>query len=81
MEKNIGIGLVSLIITIVVILILTFVTLLIITGIKEIKTNTNINKITIQNGCEHEFVITSRYNIFLQSYKTFSKCVKCGLEV
>lgn len=31
--------------------------------------------------CEHEFVVTSRYNILLNKYKTFSKCIKCGLEV
>lgn len=31
--------------------------------------------------CEHEFVVTSDYDFWLRSYKTFSKCIKCGLEV
>lgn len=31
--------------------------------------------------CEHEFVVTSKYSIWLRSYKTFSKCIHCGLEV
>lgn len=31
--------------------------------------------------CEHEFVTTSRYNLLLGSYKTYSKCIKCGKEI
>ena len=32
--------------------------------------------------CEqHEYVITSKYNWFLDKYKTISKCTKCGKEV
>jgi hypothetical protein len=26
--------------------------------------------------CEHEFIVTSRYNILLKRYRTFSKCIK-----
>ena len=36
----------------------------------------------IVKPCEqHEYVTTSRYNWFLESYKTISKCTKCGKEV
>lgn len=31
--------------------------------------------------CEHEFVITSKYNWLLRSYKTISKCIKCGKTI
>ena len=31
--------------------------------------------------CEHEFAITSEYNWFFKSYKTYSKCIKCGKEI
>lgn len=30
--------------------------------------------------CEHEYITTSEYNWFLGSYRTFSKCTKCGEE-
>lgn len=42
----------------------------------------NESVVSVNNvECEHEFVITSKYNWFRQSYRTFSKCHKCGLEV
>lgn len=31
--------------------------------------------------CEHEFVTTSKYMWLRQSYKTISKCTKCGEEI
>lgn len=31
--------------------------------------------------CEHEFAVTSKYNWLLGSYKTISKCIKCGKEI
>ena len=31
--------------------------------------------------CDHEFVITSKYDWWRQSYKTISKCAKCGEEI
>lgn len=37
--------------------------------------------VTENTECEHEFVVTSKYDWWWRSYKTFSKCVKCGLEV
>lgn len=33
------------------------------------------------NTCDHEFVVSSEYDWWWRSYKTFSKCYKCGLEV
>lgn len=35
---------------------------------------------TMQN-CEHDWVITSKYDFFRESYKTITKCSKCGKEV
>ena len=29
-------------------------------------------------NCEHDFVITSKYDFWRSSYKTISKCLKCG---
>lgn len=50
------------------------------------KTNNQINDktleiIKIQENCEHDWVIVSKYNIFTNGYKTYSKCSKCGKEV
>lgn len=28
--------------------------------------------------CEHDWVVTSKYNFWTESYKTISKCSKCG---
>ena len=28
--------------------------------------------------CEHDWVVTSKYNFWLKCYKTVSKCSKCG---
>lgn len=40
----------------------------------------NTNKTEIEN-CEHDFVITSKYVFWRNSYKTISKCTKCGKVV
>ena len=32
-------------------------------------------------SCEHDWVITSKYDFWRQSYKTISKCSKCGEEI
>lgn len=39
------------------------------------------NQLQIQQECIHDWVVTSKYNIFLKSYKTYSKCSKCGKEI
>lgn len=31
--------------------------------------------------CNHDWVITSKYNFWVDAYKTISKCSKCGKEV
>lgn len=36
---------------------------------------------SIQEECVHDWVITSRYNILTNNYRTISKCSKCGKEV
>ena len=32
------------------------------------------------SNCDHEYITTSEYIWWLGSYRTFSKCVKCGEE-
>lgn len=45
----------------------------------------NTNKAETVNteieNCEHDFVITSKYDFRRSSYKTISKCTKCGKVV
>ena len=31
--------------------------------------------------CEHEYVVSSKYNYLRGQYKTISKCAKCGYEI
>lgn len=45
----------------------------------EVEQQTTQNN--IQDECVHDWVVTSRYNILTNSYKTISKCSKCGKEV
>ena len=32
------------------------------------------------SNCNHEYITTSEYDFWRQSYRTFSKCTKCGEE-
>ena len=32
-------------------------------------------------NCEHEYVVSSRYDWLFEQYKTISKCTKCGYEI
>lgn len=42
----------------------------------------NTNEIPkVQQECEHDWVVTSEYNFIFNSYKTISKCSKCGKKV
>ena len=34
-----------------------------------------------QTPCEHNYVTTSKYMWLRQSYRTISKCTKCGKEI
>ena len=45
------------------------------------KTGDMENIIRQQENCEHEWVITSKYDFMRESYKTISKCSKCGKEI
>lgn len=35
----------------------------------------------VQDECEHDWVVTSKYVLLRNSYKTISKCSKCGKEI
>lgn len=39
------------------------------------------NIINNMENCEHDWVVTSKYDFFRESYKTITKCSKCGKEV
>lgn len=71
--------------TILAILIVVMVESLIIYGVSIIEEQNYIEKQElIENQgieCEHNWVVTSKYNFFLSSYKTISKCSKCGKEI
>ena len=36
---------------------------------------------SVKVDCQHEWVVTSRYNWFLNGYKTYSVCSKCGGKI
>ena len=35
----------------------------------------------VQDECKHDWVVTSKYVLLRGSYKTISKCSKCGKEI
>ena len=47
---------------------------------EEIEEQRNETKI-VQDDCEHDWVVTSKYVLLRNSYKTISKCSKCGKEI
>lgn len=57
---------------------LTIVLASIVIAINTNKTETVNTEI---ENCEHDFVITSKYDFWRSSYKTISKCTKCGKVV
>lgn len=77
MSNHKGITLVTLIITIIVLVILAGI------GIDLImeKNMKYVNETNIEEYCNHEFVITSKYDWYRESYKTISKCTKCEKEI
>lgn len=80
MKLNKGIMLISLITTIVVLLISAASGISLVMYNKDLKQeNAQDNK--IQKECEHDWVVTSKYDFFRDTYKTISKCSKCGKEV
>lgn len=82
-ENNKAISLVSLTITIIVLIIIAGISigmLLENVDTSEYKNNA-IQRQKIQEDCQHDWVITSKYDYFRECYKTISKCSKCGKEV
>ena len=40
------------------------------------------NELDMGNAnCEHEYVISSKYDWWFEQYKTISRCTKCGKEI
>lgn len=81
MKRSRGITLVSLVTTIIVLLILAGISIVFITDNFEKGQKEDNSKSNYQEACQHEWVVTSKYDFILQSYKTISKCSKCGKEV
>lgn len=57
--------------------------LFILTGCAEttpttIETTTTTNKTIEHKECKHDWVVTSKYSFWTDTYKTISKCSKCG---
>ena len=63
------------------------VTILVLTAIVFGKLSTNLNNeideniIKNQENCQHDWVITSKYDLTRDAFKTISKCTKCGKEI
>ena len=54
--------------------------LVLLTGCEYETTNSSqeITQTKQVKECEHDWVVTSKYNFWTESYKTISKCSKCG---
>lgn len=59
---------------------MVFVLGLCIYGIREYKLDKSALNVGNEN-CQHEYVISSKYDCLLEQYKTISKCTKCGKEI
>ena len=83
MKFNKGISIVSLVIMIIVLLMTTGAGISLVMYSKDLKRENNENKTTqkIHENCKHDWVVTSKYDFLTSSYKTISKCSKCGKEV
>lgn len=66
------------IVSLVIILILV---LIVLCGCTEVNENTTEERKIEVVECEHDWVITSKYDWFFSQYKTISKCSKCGTEI
>lgn len=53
-------------------------TIVLVSIVIAINTNKTETVNTEIENCEHDFVITSKYDFWRSSYKTISKCTKCG---
>lgn len=77
--KNKGITLVSLVVTIIALIVFAGVAIGIIQANINTSSQTTIKK--QQEECNHDWVVTSTYDFMHSTYKTISKCSKCGKEV
>ena len=70
------------IITIVAFLVVVAFLIIGLLAIKNADTQDNVDIYEVQpKQCEHEWVISSKYDLLFKSYKTISKCAKCGEEI
>lgn len=79
-----GISLISITITSVVVIIFLAITIFISCKLSYNYHPTNENNeniIKMQENCQHEWVITSKYDLIRDAYRTISKCSKCGKEI
>ena len=78
-----GITFIALIITICVLLVLTAATIGIVVSGNKIYEDEKVNmqETKVQQNCEYDWVITSEYDFMHSSYRTVSKCSKCGKVV
>lgn len=76
MDKDDVIGIIALFIIAIAIFIIGSVL------IEDTDTQENIDIYEVQTQqCEHEWIVSSKYDFIFKSYKTISKCAKCGKEV
>lgn len=83
MKSNKGITLISLVVTIVVLIILALVSISLIMYDEQLNGTNTVNQEVKQKQevCEHDWVTTSKWDIFKGCYRTISKCSKCGKEI
>ena len=81
-KLNEGISLISITITSIVVMIFLAIVIFLI-GYKLTSNYQPIDENTIkkQENCQHEWVITSKYDLIRDAYRTISKCSKCGKEI
>ena len=69
--------------TITGIILLVIMIIIFIAAMFNMSINESVAPVTndVTTPCNHEFIVTSEYDWWWRSYRTFSKCVKCGLEM
>lgn len=54
---------------------------ILLTGCTEVDPNQIAEQERIEEECEHDWVVTSEYSWIFESYRTVTKCSKCGKVV
>ena len=83
-QKDKGISSISIVITSVVVMIFLAITISVsckLTSNYHPINENDENIIKKQENCQHDWVITSKYDLVRDAYKTISKCSKCGKEI